>query len=409
MTPRTILHVDMDAFFAAVEEREDPSLRGRPVVIGADPKGGTGRGVVATANYEARKYGIGSAMPIGQAWRRCPHAVFLPPRGRLYRAASERVFAILGSFTDLVEPLSIDEAFLDVTASLRLLGDGATIARAIKERIRSEESLTASVGAAGSKYVAKVASDLEKPDGLVVVTPGTEAEFLAPLSVSRLWGAGPKAQEGLRALGCRTIGDVAALDPAVLVRRFGESTGEHFARLARGIDARSVKPDREPKSLGKEVTFDVDVADREVVERTLLGLCERVAASLRRRRLAGTTVTVKLRFEGFETHTRQRTLDAPVDTLEALWPAARALFREVDRTKRKVRLIGVTVSGFEAGAAQLGLFEGGRSEVDRRVAAVVDRLSERYGRGAVTRAALLEDRAEREGGEHERGERGAEE
>jgi DNA polymerase IV len=406
MTPRTILHVDMDAFFAAVEEREDPSLRGRPVVIGADPKRGTGRGVVATANYEARKYGIGSAMPIGQAWRRCPHAVFLPPRGRLYRAASERVFAILGSFTDLVEPLSIDEAFLDVTASLRLHGDGATIARAIRDRIRSEESLTASVGAAGSKYVAKVASDLEKPDGLVVIAPGTEAEFLAPLSVSRLWGAGPKAQEGLRALGCRTIGDVAALDPAVLVRRFGEATGEHFARLARGIDARSVRPDRERKSLGKEITFDEDVADREAVERTLLGLCERVAASLRKRRLAGTTVTVKLRFEGFETHTRQRTLDAPVDTLEALWPAARALFREVDRTKRKVRLIGVTVSGFEAGAAQLGLFEGGRPEVDRRVAAVVDRLSERYGRGAVTRAALLEDRAEGEGGEHERGERG---
>ena len=382
----------MDAFFAAVEEREDPSLRGRPVVIGADPKGGTGRGVVSTANYEARKYGVGSAMPIAQAWRRCPHAVYLPPRGRLYAGVSEKVFAILADYTNLVEPLSIDEAFLDVTASRRLHGDGPTIARAIKDRIRGQEALTASVGVASSKYVAKVASDLEKPDGLVVVEPGTEAEFLAPLAVSRLWGAGPKAQEGLRTLGCRTIGDVAALDPGALARRFGEATGVHFSRLARGLDDRPVRPERERKSLGKETTFDEDVSDRELAERTLLGLCERVAASLRKRDLAGVTVTVKLRFEGFETHTRQRTLAAPVDTVEELWPAARMLFREADRPKRRIRLVGVTVSGFEGDAAQLGLFEGDRHDVDRRVTAVVDRLAERYGRGAVTRAALLEER-----------------
>lgn len=392
MTARTILHVDMDAFFAAVEEREDPSLRGKPVVIGADPKEGEGRGVVSTANYEARKYGVGSAMPIARAWRRCPHAVYLPPRGRLYASVSEKVFAIFADYTDLVEPLSIDEAFLDVTASRRLHGDGPAIARAIKERIRGQEALTASVGVAGSKYVAKVASDLEKPDGLVIVEPGTEAEFLAPLPVSRLWGAGPKAQEGFRALGCRTIGEVAALDPGVLARRFGEATGAHFSRLARGVDGRPVRPERERKSLGKETTFGEDVSDRALVERTLLGLCERVAASLRKKGLAGTTVTVKLRFDGFETHTRQRKLPAPVDTVESLWPAARALFREADRPKRRVRLIGVSLSGFDAGAAQLGLFEGDRRAVDRRVAAVVDRLSERYGRGSVTRAALLEER-----------------
>jgi DNA polymerase-4 len=395
LAARTILHVDMDAFFAAVEEREDPSLRGKPVVIGADPKEGAGRGVVSTANYEARRYGVGSAMPIAQAWRRCPHAVYLPPRGRLYASVSGNVFAIFGDYTDLVEPLSIDEAFLDVTASRRLHGDGPSIARTIKDRIRRQERLTASVGVAGSKYVAKVASDLEKPDGLVVVEPGTEAEFLAPLSIARLWGAGPKAQEGLRALGCRTIGDVAALDPGVLARRFGEATGAHFSRLARGVDERPVRPERERKSLGKETTFDEDVADRERVERTLLGLCERVAASLRKKRLTGATVTVKLRFDGFETHTRQRTLNAPVDTVESLWSVARALFREADRPKRRVRLIGVSVSGFDAGAAQLGLFEGDRQKVDRRVAAVVDRLSERYGRGAVTRAALIEERRER--------------
>jgi nucleotidyltransferase/DNA polymerase involved in DNA repair len=399
----------MDAFFAAVEERENPSLRGKPVVIGADPKGGTGRGVVSTANYEARKYGVGSAMPIAQAWRRCPHAVYLPPRGRLYASVSEKVFAILADYTDLVEPLSIDEAFLDVTASRRLHGDGPTIARAIKDRIRRQERLTASVGVAGSKYVAKVASDLEKPDGLVVVEPGNEAEFLAPLAVSRLWGAGPKAQEGLRALGCRTIGDVAALDPDVLARRFGKITGSHFSRLARGIDERSVRPERARKSLGTETTFDEDVSAREVVERTLLGLCERVAASLRRKGLAGATVTVKLRFEGFETHTRQRTLSAPVDTVEELWPAARALFREADRPRRRVRLVGVTVSGFDAGSAQLGLFDAGHPAVDRRVAAVVDRLSDRYGRGSVTRAVLLEEPGTSKGGAGKSGESEAEE
>ena len=392
MSGRTILHVDMDAFFAAVEEREDPSLRGKPVVIGADPKDGTGRGVVATANYEARKFGVGSAMPIGEAWRRCPHAVFLPPRGRLYGEVSRAIFEIFGRFTELVEGLSVDEAFLDVTASRRLFGDGPTIARAIKDEIRATESLTASVGVAASKYVAKVASDLEKPDGLVVVESGSEAEFLAPLAIKRLWGAGPKAQQALRGLGCRTIGDVAGLDPAVLVRKFGEASGLHFHRLSHGLDDRLVRPGRERKSLGKERTYDQDVSDRAVVERTLLGLCEGVAASLRRKDLAGTTVTVKLRFEGFETLTRRRTLGAPVDTVETLWPAARELFRRADRPKRKVRLVGVTVSGFGAAPAQLGLFEPEGPDIDHRVAEVVDRLSERYGRGTVTRAALLEEK-----------------
>lgn len=392
MSARTILHVDMDAFFAAVEEREDPSLRGKPVVIGADPRGGKGRGVVSTANYEARKYGVGSAMPIGEAWRRCPQAVFLPPRGKLYGDASRAIFEIFGHFTELVEGLSVDEAFLDVTASRRLYGDGPTIARAIKDEIRRQQSLTASVGVAASKYVAKVASDLEKPDGLVVVEPGSEAEFLAPLDVKRLWGAGPKSQQALRGLGCRTIGDVAALDPAVLVRRFGEAGGLHFHRLSRGLDERRVNPGHERKSLGKERTFGEDVTDRRVVERKLLGLCEGVAAALRRKKLAGTTVTVKLRFEGFETITRRRTLEAPVDTFELLWPAARELFREADRPKQRVRLIGVTVSGFERAPSQLGLFEAPGPDLDHRVAEVVDRLSERYGRGTVTRAAMLEEK-----------------
>ncbi|MGW8282506.1 MAG: DNA polymerase IV [Gemmatimonadota bacterium] len=392
MSGRTILHVDMDAFFAAVEEREDPSLRGKPLVIGADPRGGAGRGVVSTANYEARRYGVGSAMPIGEAWRRCPHAVFRRPRGRLYGEVSRAIFEIFQRYTELVEGLSVDEAFLDVTASRRLYGDGPTIARSIKDAIRTEQSLTASVGVASSKYVAKVASDLEKPDGLVVVAPGSEVEFLAPLGIERLWGAGPKTQRALRSIGCRTIGDVAGLGPEVLGRRLGESAGRHFHRLSLGIDPRSVNPGHERKSLGKERTFGEDVSDRQVVERRLFGLCEGVTAALRRKRLAGTTVTVKVRFDGFETLTRRHTLDAPVDTMEALWPAVRELFRKADRRNRKIRLVGVTVSGFDTAPPQLGLFEAAEPDIDHRVAEVVDRLSERYGRGTVTRAVLLEEK-----------------
>jgi nucleotidyltransferase/DNA polymerase involved in DNA repair len=388
---RTILHVDMDAFFAAVEEREDPALRGRPVVVGADPRGGEGRGVVSTANYEARKYGIHSAQPISQAWRRCPHAVFLPPRGRLYSKVSRQVFDVFASYTDQVEPLGIDEAFLDVTASRRLFGEGPELARRLKNDVRDATALTASVGVAAAKFVAKIASDLRKPDGLVVVEPGTEAEFLAPLPVRRLWGAGPMTLAKLRALGCATIGDVAALDPDVLVRRFGDALGGRFHRLANGIDARRVHTDRGQKSLGKETTFGVDQTDRSAVERTLLGLCEGVAAACRRKGISGTTVTVKLRFSGFDTVTRQSGVPLPADTVEAIWPVARGLFRKADRRGAAIRLVGVTLSGFDGDpATQLGMFEPTGPPADRVVAEAVDRLRERFGRDSVRRAALLE-------------------
>lgn len=396
--PRTVLHVDMDAFFASVEVREDPSLAGQPVVIGADPDGGRGRGVVSTASYEARRYGVHSAMPISQAWRRCPDAVYLPPRISLYAEVSARIFEIFRSFTDLVEPLSLDEAFLDVTASHDLFGDGPTIAARIKREIAGAERLTCSVGVAPSKYVAKVASDLEKPDGLVVVPPGTEREFLAPLDVSRLWGAGAKAQERLRRIGLRTIGDVARIERRALEASLGPSAGGRFHELANGVDDRRVNPDAERKSLGKEITFSSDVADRERVEHTLLGLCEGVGRGLRRRGLAGRTIHLKLRWEGFETLTRQRTLDEAVATTERIWPVARDLFREADDPARRVRLIGVTLTGFDdPPVRQLGLFDaaagdaGTDGETDVRVAAVVDALSDRFGRDALVRAALLDD------------------
>lgn len=391
MSARTILHVDMDAFFAAVEVRENPRLIGRPVVVGANPRGGRGRGVVAAASYEAREYGIHSAMPIAEAYRRCPHAAYLRPRGSLYGAVSRRILAMLERYTELVEPLSIDEAFLDVTASEALFGDGAAIARAIKREILEQESLTASVGVASSKFIAKLASDLRKPDGLVQVRPGSERRFLAPLEIERLWGAGPKTLEGLHRLGIRTFGDMERLEPDELIRAFGKVSGRRFHRLSRGLDDRPVLPDRERKSLGKEITFEADVMDRRVVERTLLRLCEQVAAALRRKDLAGTTVTVKLRWQGFDTVTRQTTLARPVDTFEGIWPVAVRLLRIADRKKRRVRLVGVTLSGLRrSSAGQLSLFEAGERP-DRRVASAIDALKLRFGRRAVTRAALLEE------------------
>ncbi len=388
---RVILHVDMDAFFAAVEVREDPSLEGRPVIVGADPEEGDGRGVVAAASYEAREYGVHSAMPISEAWSRCSHAEFLRPRGELYARVSRRIFDILGDYTDLVEPLSIDEAFLDVSGSRRLFGTGQEIAAEIRERIREAESLTASVGVASSKFVAKIASDLEKPDALVVVPAGTEAEFLASLPVSRLWGAGPRAQETFSELGLETIGQVAEAEEESLIRSFGEAAGRSYQRLARGIDPRPVEPERDRKSLGKERTFGRDREDRDPVERALLGLCEQVARRLRSEELAGLTVAVKLRWEGFDTVTRQTTLTEPVDTVERIWPAARSLFREADRPSRRVRLVGVIVSRFrEEPDRQLALFEEGGEAADEQVAEAVDRLADRFGSRSITRAALLE-------------------
>ena len=391
MGKRVILHVDMDAFYAAVEERENPALRGKPVVVGSEPKEGRGRGVVATANYAARRYGIGSAMPISEAWRRCPKAVYLRPRMRLYADVSRQIRAVFERFTDLIEPISIDEAFLDVTASRRLYGDGPAIAGLIKDAIRTEQRLTASIGCAGSKFIAKIASDLDKPDGLVVVRAGEEAEFLAPLPIGRMWGAGPKALERFRRLGCATIGDAAGLDRDVLVRAFGDSMGDRFHRLSRGVDDRPVVPDHIRKSLGKETTFGEDVSDRRTVERTLLDLTEQVAALLRRKGLAGATVTVKLRWEGFETVTRQRTLQSPVNTVEKIWPVARELLRTADRPQLRIRLVGVTLSALDrAASGQADMFVPDTG-ADTRVAEAVDALVERFGSGTVTRAALLED------------------
>ena len=365
--------------------RENPALAGRPVVVGADPRGGRGRGVVAAASYEARRYGIHSAMPISQAYRRCPTAVYLRPRGRLYAAVSTRFMAILARYTDLVEPLSIDEAFLDVTASRALFGDGTAIARRIKDEVRREERITVSIGVAPSKFVAKIASDIGKPDGLVVVPIDGVAAFLRDLPVQRLWGAGPKSLAGFQRLGATTIGAVAECPVARLVEVFGDGLGQHFHALARGRDPRKVVADSQRKSVGHESTFAEDVHDRGAVERTLLELVEQVARRLRRHELLGQTVHLKLRTADFTTVTRQAALPAPADTTDAIWPVARRLLAKADQTRQAIRLIGVSVSLFE-GERQLALFSS-RDDRHRRVARAVDRLTEKFGADVVKRGS----------------------
>jgi len=383
MPPRTILHVDLDAFFAAVEQRDHPELMGRPVVVGM---GGTNdRGVVSAASYEARKFGVHSAMPIRTAKRLCPDCIFVPVNGAQYQRVSREVMAILRRFTPLVEPVSIDEAFLDVTASRALFGDGPTIARRIKEAVRSELALTASVGVASTKLVAKIASDLRKPDGLVVVPPSEEAAFLAPLGISRLWGVGPQTAAALRDFGVSTIGDLAAMDRASLVRRFG-SHGATLVDRAHGLDRDPVNDPDAAKSIGHEHTFDEDTADPEILERTLLAMSEGVSGRLRAAGIKAATVTVKVRDSAFRTVTRQRTLREPTDLTEPIWQTALDLARPEMRGRR-IRLLGVTASGFGE-REQLGLFEVGDPR-RRRVVEAADELRKRFGPRAVTRARLL--------------------
>jgi DNA polymerase IV len=385
MTPRSILHVDMDAFYAAVEQRDRPELRGRPVIVGADPHGGRGRGVVATASYEARVFGVRSALPISQAYRLCPQGVYLPPDMDKYAHVSRQVMEILHRFTDLVEPLSIDEAFMDVTASRRALGDGVTIARNLKDQIRRETSLTASVGVAASMLVAKVASDMRKPDGLVVVEPGTEAAFLAPLPVRRLWGVGPKTEESLARLGVQTIGDLAALAEDKLDRRLGVH-GHDLLRLARGEDERPVVADADgAKSVGHEHTFSVDTSHADVLRRTLLALCDQVARRLRHHELRARTVTLKYRDETFRTLTRARTMPSSTNAGDALFAVVWELFQGV-HGPRRVRLLGVSASGFGEAGNQAGLFAGTTRPADR----LRDQVTERFGEGSLVRASVLD-------------------
>lgn len=379
---RAILHVDMDAFYASVEQLDHPELRGRPVLVGyAGP-----RGVVAAASYESRAFGCRSAQPMAVALRHCPHATVMPVRFARYREFSQQVFSILEACTPLVEPLSLDEAFLDVTASQRLLGEPEQIARRIKQQVRSATGLTASVGLAGNKFLAKLASDLQKPDGLCVIRPEEAEAKLAPLSVARLWGVGPKTAARLAGIGVKTIGDLRKLPPGTLVARVGQDEAEHYLRLSAGLDDRPVVPDREAKSIGQEQTFGVDVADPQIVQDVLLEQTEQVGRRLRKHRLVARAVVVKIRFGQFQTITRRTTLPDVTDETASLWHAARDLFEAwASATFRPVRLIGMSATDFAVGPIQLPLFENPQSQKQRRLDAALDQISGKFGNDAIRR------------------------
>jgi len=352
--PRTILHADLDAFYASVEQLDNPALRGKPVVVGGPPEG---RGVVAAASYEARRFGVHSAMPMSRALRLCPEAVRLSPRFDRYGEVSRRVMAIFRSITPLVEPLSLDEAFLDATVQAPAHGGPEALAREIKRRVKEETGLTISIGVGTNKTVAKIASEMGKPDGLVVVPPGEEASFLAPLPVRSLWGVGPKAEGALVRTGIRTIGELARADPAALTASFGVR-GEWFHRMASGKDDRAVETEHERKSVGAETTFPRDLPDGPELRRVLAGVAEDVARRLRKQSVTARTVVLKLRYSDFRTITRQTSLAEGVDSPEQLTTAAAALLDKAAQPGDRFRLLGIHGTNLQPqGRAQLGLWE----------------------------------------------------
>jgi DNA polymerase-4 len=381
---RTIVHVDMDAFFASVEQLDDPSLRGRPVLVG----GAGHRSVVAAASYEARPFGVRSAMPMAEARRRCPEAIIVPGRHRRYAEVSESVFAIFQRYTPLVEGLSLDEAFLDVTGSRALHGDGETIARAIKRSIREELSLTASAGVAPCKFVAKIASDIRKPDGLCVVTRAEVESFLAPLPIERMWGIGAKTAEVAHSHGFHTLASLAASDEATLIQVFG-THGPVMAALARGEDDRDVNPSREAKSIGAEDTFDQDLRSIDEIARSLLSQSMHVAARLYDERLAARVVTVKIKHADFTLVTRRVTLTEPTYDTDAIHRAARKLLDRIDLSRARVRLTGVSVSDFVPIDNARTLFPDPDDEKRKAVERIRATLRDRFGNDSLTRASLV--------------------
>jgi len=375
---RSILHLDMDAFFAAVEQRDNPDLRGLPVLIGHDGA----RGVVAAASYEARVYGCHSAQAMVVAKRRCPNAIILPVRGQHYGQVSRQMFAVLDEFSPVVEPLSIDEAFLDMTGTQRALGEPEHVARKLKQRIVEELGLIASVGIAPNKFLAKLASDLEKPDGLTMIKAHQVDRFLAPLAVTKIWGIGRVTAKKLESYRIRTIGDLQAKSLDWLDRHLG-SEAQRYWNLARGIDKRPVVADREAKSIGHEQTFGTDVNDPDEVRRVLLGHVEQVAYRLRKHGFSAKGISLKIRFGDFETITRSATLDRQTDVTEELWQTAKAIF---DRWPfQPVRLIGMTAERLSKGDGQAGLFADPDRERQKRLDSVADRINDRYGKSAIKR------------------------
>ena len=382
----TVLHVDMDAFYASATLLSHPELVGTPVIIG-----GGNRGVVLSATYEARRFGVTSAMPMVRARRMCPQATVLPPEHDLYARISAGVMETFRSVTPVVEPLSLDEAFLDVSGAVRRLGSPATIGQALRDTVHDEQGITCSVGVAPSKFVAKLASNLAKPDGMVVVPRDEVVPFVQQLPVAALWGVGDRTEEQLLRLGLRTVADIAHTPLDTLVRALGDATGHHLHELAWGRDPRPVEREQREKSIGSDTTFDEDVDDAAEVRRHLLALSERTAARMRAAGLSGRTVTLKVRFSDFTTITRARTLREPTDSGRALHDAAVALFDALGLQRARIRLVGVRASGLTdtAGTPLQGMIgepEHGWRDADR----AVDRARARFGPGSVRPASLIE-------------------
>jgi len=378
----------MDAFYASVEQLDHPEYKGRPVIVGADPKAGKGRGVVAACSYEARKFGIRSALPISRAWKLCPQGVYVRPRMNRYVEVSQQVMDVFRRYTDLVEPLSIDEAFLDITGSVALLGPADEIARSIKKAIREATGMTASVGLAPNKFLAKIASDLKKPDGLVVLQEDDVDQFLRDLPISRLWGVGPKTEARLHEMGFRTIGQLASASRESLVRTLG-SLGEHLYQLSHGKDDRQVVPDWERKSVGTETTFDEDTDDPDLLLRTILELSDHVAERLRKDEYRARKVTLKLRYSNFSTHTKQHSLDRLIQTGDEIAAVARQLFSQFP-LNRKIRLIGVSAGDLHRGREdpeQLTLFA--TSNPKEKLGHAVDEIKEKFGIDSLRRGSQL--------------------
>ena len=385
---RVILHIDMDAFFAAIEELDHPEYRGKPVVVGADPKGGKGRGVVSTCNYEARKYGIHSAMPISQAYKRCPFAIYVFPRGSRYGEISQKLFTILSEFTPKVEPISVDEAFMDITGCIRLLGSPEEIAQKIKQRIKDELHLTASIGIAPVKFVAKIASDLRKPDGLVIVEPGKVIEFLQPLPISRMWGVGKKTEVQLKTMGIHTIGDLAKLSQDAVIKKFGKS-GLHFWTLANGIDERGVESDHSVKSVSLENTFDEDVSDEKIIEQTINAIADNLGRILRKKQVKGKTITLKIRLHDFSTFTRSHSFGSYLDSSQLISETALKLYHNFQKAGKKVRLLGIAVSNLNTHCdEQLGFFDAYHKE-DQKIDQVIDLVQNKFGPDLIKKASLM--------------------
>lgn len=385
---RYVVHVDMDAFFAAIEQRDNPAYRSRPVVVGADPKGGRGRGVVSTCSYEARRFGIRSAMPISEAYRRCPGAVFLPVDMDRYHDVSSEIYAVLQSFTPDIEPVGIDEAFLDITGSHHLFGSPIDTCKLIKSAILSATGLTASIGLAPTMMAAKIASDLKKPDALVVVSREGLVDFLRPLEIRRIWGLGPKTEKAFLAIGVRTIGDLAAYDESSIRRAFG-ANGQYFLQLARGVDERRICPERDPKSISGEHTFGEDTADRTRIESVLMRLSERVSARLRENGFRCRTVTLKVRLTGFRTYQRSVTLDNGTNFTDILYNKSKALYNKFEKSEgrgAKVRLLGVRAGNICASSVREDLF---RATDDMRLEEIhraVDKIRGRFGYDCIRHA-----------------------